>query len=279
MIKFILSAVLTFTASVCLGQQTATPKITLSKSNTLALQGPVTYSSVAQLQQKLVALSNSLSKNSTIYLYLDTPGGSVGAGMALIDTLKSIPQEVVTVTSFAASMGFITVQSLGRRVILPNATLMSHRARGGVSGQIPGEMTTRSAWIHKTIEDIERDMAKRMKMSLASYQKLILNEYWVVGKHAIKDNAADVIANVVCDSSLEGTQIEKIYTFFGVVKLTMSKCPLVSAPLAFDFEDTNLWMLDPKERIKAENAIKMPYLKKKEFVEQHSKNGDVGVYL
>ena len=99
-------------ASVSIAKEQAKPKVVLSKSNTLALQGPVTYSSVAQLQQKMIALSNSLSKNSTIYLVLDTPGGSVGAGMALIDTAKSIPQRVVTITSFAASMGFITVQSL-----------------------------------------------------------------------------------------------------------------------------------------------------------------------
>lgn len=277
-----LRVLLSFAAALLVGfsaQAGSLKKVKLSSHNTIALRGPVSYSSVAQLQAKILDVSAKLPKRSVIFLVLDTPGGSVGAGMDLIQTAQAIPQRVVTITSFAASMGFITAQSLGPRLILPHGTLMSHRAAGGVSGQIPGEANSRLNYLMESIQDIERYVAKRLKRSHSSYANLIINEYWTFGQRSVNQNAADQVVLATCDGSLSGTETQTIQTFFGPVKVTFSKCPLVSAPLAIDFGDTLLLGLSLKEELQFKNYIRKMYTDKINFVKDEVVNLPVGQEL
>jgi len=210
--------------------------ITLTERNTLVMRNVVDSQSVASVQQKANKLSQNLSEQETIYLFMDTPGGSIQAGNELIANLEGLPQRVDTITSFSASMGFITVQSLGNRYILPGGILMSHRASGGASGQIPGELNTRVNFFTDMLDSQDEAIAKRVKMSKESYQKLIKDEYWVFGAKAVKSSMADKVVKVRCNKTLsEGKSTETLYTFFGPVELVYSNCPLVSAPLEVNF--------------------------------------------
>ena len=79
-------------------------------------------------------------KNSTkdISLYINSPGGSVSAGMAIYDTMKYIKCDVATIcVGLAASMGAFILSSgtKGKRYALPNAEIMIHQPLGGVQGQ------------------------------------------------------------------------------------------------------------------------------------------------
>ena len=72
-----------------------------------------------------------------IYLYINSPGGSVTAGMAIYDTMQFIPNDVVTVaTGLAASMGQFLLSSgtKGKRYALPHARIMMHQPSGGMGG-------------------------------------------------------------------------------------------------------------------------------------------------
>lgn len=211
------------------------PTVTLSKKNTVTFRDVVTGQSVGDAQAKVLALSNNLAKDEPIYLYLDTPGGSIVAGEQLIHTLHGIPHEVKTVTSFAASMGFITAQSLGERLILPNGILMSHRAKVGIEGQLPGEFNTEAQFWTNVVSNIEGQMARRMEMTLKDYQSMIRDEYWVSGDKAVADHAADRVVNVRCGEDMQGTYVENINTVFGPIAVTWSECPLISSPLNIAF--------------------------------------------
>jgi len=72
-----------------------------------------------------------------IYLYINSPGGSITAGMAIYDTMQFIPNDVVTVaTGLAASMGQFLLSSgtPGKRYATPNARILMHQPSGGIGG-------------------------------------------------------------------------------------------------------------------------------------------------
>ena len=237
-----------FVAKAATTEKEAT--VTLTERNTIVLRNVVDSQSVAGVQVKAAKLSQGLSKDEPIYLFLDTPGGEVGAGGELITALKGLPQKVHTITSFAASMGFITAQSLGNRYILPGGILMSHRARGGASGQIPGELNVRVKFFTDMLDDQDAAIAKRVGMSKSSYQNLIRDEYWVYGQKAVDAKMADRVILARCDKTLsEGKIVEIIYTFFGPVKVTYSSCPLISAPLEISFDGLSLSNYDDRDKV------------------------------
>lgn len=212
--------------------------LTLGSKNMVLLRGPVTDKSVADLQNQVLALSHTLARSESIYLVLDTPGGSIPAGVAFIETARGIPQKVKTVTMFAASMGFHIAQNLDTRYIAPNGTLMSHRATfGGVGGEVgsngEGQLVTRLNWSLRSLQLLDFQAATRMGLALPLYQQMIANEYWVDGQDAVNAKAADEVIQLTCSQEL----IEKrtsivVETLFGNLQADFSGCPLISYPLS-----------------------------------------------
>ena len=75
--------------------------------------------------------------NKDIYLYINSPGGSITAGMAIYDTMQFVPNDIVTVgIGMAASMGqlLLTAGTIGKRYITPNARVLLHQPHGGFGG-------------------------------------------------------------------------------------------------------------------------------------------------
>ncbi|MCQ8210068.1 ATP-dependent Clp protease proteolytic subunit, partial [Cutibacterium acnes subsp. acnes] len=82
-------------------------------------------------------LLNAEDPNADIYLYINSPGGSISAGMAIYDTMQYIPNDVVTVaTGLAASMGQFLLASgaKGKRYATPHARILMHQPSGGIGG-------------------------------------------------------------------------------------------------------------------------------------------------
>ena len=243
---------------------------TLKENNVVTLRGPVTGTSVAQTQLRLLKLSSVLPKTSTIVLFLDTPGGSISAGLNLIETAKALPQNVVTVTNFAASMGFIIAESLGTRYVLPSGTYMSHRAKTSLRGQVPGELNSELDYIQKIVTDIDSVMSKRLGISVKEYKAKIHDEYWTYGQRAVDAGVADKVLYVRCEKALaEKIETIKVQTMFGPVKAVFSACPLVSAPLKIDFSGATLWGLPTEKKLAFKNAIRSMFLDKISFTKNY----------
>ena len=97
------------------------------------VSSPVANVIVAQL-----LYLDTLNKNKDIYLYINSPGGSITAGMAIYDTMNYVASDVHTIcVGQAASMGafLLSAGAKGKRSILPNAEVMIHQPLGGASGQ------------------------------------------------------------------------------------------------------------------------------------------------
>lgn len=243
--------------------QNVSSTLTLEAKNTVILRGPVTATSVSKLQSEVNEMSLNLKSNDKIYLVLDTPGGSVEAGMNLIDHLKALPQKIETITLFSASMGFQIAQNMDTRYITPSGTLMSHRARGGVRGQFYGELESRYNMIKRKIDYLDAIAAKRLKIKVKDYKSLIKDEYWVGGFDAKTDNAADSVINLRCGKTLQGETTEMVTTIFGRVEVTLSKCPIIRGILGFEFKGVS-----QENRSAVRSAVFKGFNEKKTYVEE-----------
>lgn len=103
-----------------------------------------------------------------INIYINSPGGSVTAGMAIYDTIKYIKPEVSTIcVGMAASMGafLLAAGQKGKRYALPNAEIMIHQPLGGVSGQAE-DIKIHAEWIMKTREKLNKILSENTGQSL-----------------------------------------------------------------------------------------------------------------
>src|SRR5574343_1003677 len=109
----------------------------LLKERIVFLVGPVTDESANLVVAQLLFLESE-NPDKDISLYINSPGGSVSAGMAIFDTMQFIKPDVSTLcTGMAASMGafLLAAGAKGKRFSLPNSRIMIHQPLGGAQGQ------------------------------------------------------------------------------------------------------------------------------------------------
>ena len=108
-----------------------------------------------------------------ICIYINSPGGSVTAGMAIYDTMQYIKPDVSTIcVGMAASMGAFLLSSgtKGKRYALPNAEIMIHQPLGGVNGQAE-DIKIHAEWILKTREKLNRILVANSGQPLEKVEK------------------------------------------------------------------------------------------------------------
>jgi ATP-dependent Clp protease, protease subunit len=145
----------------------------LLKDRIIWLGSEVRDDNANEIAAKLLLLAAEDPKKD-IYLYVNSPGGSITAGMAIYDTIQFVPNDIVTVgIGMAASMGqlLLTAGTKGKRYITPNARVLLHQPHGGFGGtasdiqtqaQLILDMKRRLAEITaaqtgKTVEQINAD--------------------------------------------------------------------------------------------------------------------------
>lgn len=217
--------------------------ITVSPDNTVIMNEPFDWSTIGKVTKQLSDLDSKLPSKDPIYLFLDTPGGSIEDGMDMYQYIKGISRPVHTITLRAYSMGFQTVQALGDRYILENGQLMSHKARGGFFGEFGDGVSQLDAryshWL-KIINELDLLTVKRSngKQTLESYRKQYENELWLLGQEAVSKGYADAVVTVTCTKELQQQTVAQEFTIFKIfkIKLVFSKCPTMVAPLVFEVE-------------------------------------------
>lgn len=130
-----------------------------------------------------------------IYLYINSPGGSVTAGLSIVDTMNHIKPDVATVcVGMAASMGSVLLSqgAKGKRAILPNAEVMIHQPWGGVQGQASDiEITARH--ILKTRDRLNKMLAKATKQPLSRIEKDTDRDFFMDAEEAKAYGIVDTI--------------------------------------------------------------------------------------
>ena len=129
-------------------------------------------------QMLLLAAEDS---EKDIYLYINSPGGSVSAGMSIYDTMNFIKPHVSTLCiGMAASMGafLLSAGTKGKRFALPNSKIMIHQPLGGTQGQAT-EIEIHARDILKTREQLNRILAERTGQPLEKIERDTERDYYL----------------------------------------------------------------------------------------------------
>ena len=118
----------------------------LLRERVIFLVGPVNDQTANLVVAQMLFLESE-NPDKDIHFYINSPGGSVSAGMAIYDTMNFIKPDVSTLcTGMAASMGafLLAAGAKGKRISLPNSKVMIHQVLGGAQGQLPGNRHLRA---------------------------------------------------------------------------------------------------------------------------------------
>jgi len=116
-----------------------------------------------------------------VSLYINSPGGSVSAGMAIYDTMQYIKPQVSTIClGLAASMGAFLLSggAVGKRFVLPNARVMIHQPSGGAGGQAT-DIEIQAKEILKTKKRLNEILSKNTRQPLERIEKDAERDYWM----------------------------------------------------------------------------------------------------
>lgn len=135
------------------------------------------------------------SKGKDIKFYINTPGGSVTAGLAIYDTMQYIKSDVSTIcVGLAASMGAVLLAAgaKGKRFVLPNSEILIHQVMGGFEGQA-SDIKIHSEHILKIREKLNKILAKHTGQPISTIEKDTDRDYFMNAEEAVKYGLIDKV--------------------------------------------------------------------------------------
>ncbi|MCK6404144.1 MAG: ATP-dependent Clp endopeptidase proteolytic subunit ClpP [Sphaerotilus natans subsp. sulfidivorans] len=157
----------------------------LLRERVIFLVGPVNDQTANLVVAQLLFLESE-NPDKDISLYINSPGGSVSAGMSIFDTMQFIKPQVSTLCmGMAASMGafLLSAGAPGKRFALPNSKIMIHQPLGGAQGQAT-DIEIHAREILKTREQLNRILAERTGQPLEKIQNDTERDYYMSAAEA-----------------------------------------------------------------------------------------------
>lgn len=148
---------------------------------------------IANLVVAQLLYLDHMDSKKDIYLYINSPGGSVSAGMAILDTMNFVRADVSTIcVGVAASMGSLLLSSgtKGKRFALPNSEIMIHQVLGGAEGQA-SDIEIQAKHILRIKENLNKILAKNTGKTPAQVEKDADRDNWMTADEAKKYNLVD----------------------------------------------------------------------------------------
>jgi ATP-dependent Clp protease, protease subunit len=152
----------------------------LLRERIIFLVGPVNDQSANVVVAQMLFLESE-NPDKDISFYINSPGGSVSAGMSIFDTMQFIKPDVSTMCiGMAASMGafLLAAGAKGKRYALPNSKIMIHQPLGGTQGQAT-DIEIHAREILKTREQLNRILAERSGQTLEKIQADTERDYYM----------------------------------------------------------------------------------------------------
>lgn len=169
----------------------------LLKDRIIMVQGPVEDGMANAIVAQLLFLD--AQGHDDIYMYINTPGGSVSAGLAIVDTMNFIKSDVQTIVmGVAASMGTIIASSgaKGKRSMLPNAEYMIHQPMGGTGGGTQQtDMAIAAEHLLKTRHNLEQILADNSGQSFDKVHADAERDNWMSAQETLDYGFIDTIVS------------------------------------------------------------------------------------
>lgn len=157
--------------------------------------GDEVNSDTASLVIAQLLFLESEDPDKDIFLYINSPGGSVTAGMGIYDTMQYIKCDVSTIcVGMAASMGAFLLAggAKGKRMILPNAEVMIHQPSGGAQGQAT-EIQITAEWILHTKKNLAKILAENCNQPVEKVMEDTERDHWMSAEQALEYGLVDHI--------------------------------------------------------------------------------------
>ena len=164
----------------------------LLKDRIIMVSGPVHDDMANAIIAQLLFL-DAQDPEKDIYMYINSPGGSVTAGLAIYDTMNFIKADVQTIAmGLAASMGsfLLTAGAKGKRFALPNAEILIHQPLGGAQAT---EIEIAARQILKTRERLNKILAKQTGQKLSRIEKDTDRDNYMTAQEALEYGLIDAI--------------------------------------------------------------------------------------
>ena len=166
----------------------------LLKDRIVFLGGEI-YDEMANLIVAQMLFLEMENPDADISLYINSPGGSVTAGLAIFDTMRYIKPQVRTVcVGMAASMGAFLLMAgeKGKRFALPNAEVMIHQPSGGAQGQAT-DVTIQAEWLLRTKKKMNGLMSEMTGQPLEIIERDVERDHFMSAEEALKYGIVDEI--------------------------------------------------------------------------------------
>ena len=137
---------------------------------------------------------DSEDSSKPIYLYINSPGGSVTAGLAIYDTIQYVKSEVVTIcVGLAASMGafLLAAGTKGKRVALPHSRIMIHQPLGGTSRRQASDIEIEAREILRMKDMLNHSLADMSGQTFEKIEKDTDRDYFLSAEEAMKYGLID----------------------------------------------------------------------------------------
>jgi len=166
----------------------------LLRERIVFLAGPID-DNIANIVIAQLLFLESEDPKKDIYLYINSPGGSVTSTLAILDTMNHVRPDISTYCVGMAASGAAIVLSVGKkgkRYILPNAEVMIHQPLGGVEGQAT-DIAITAEHILKTKDNLNKLLAKNTGKPLAQIEKDVERDFFMDAESAKKYGIVDEI--------------------------------------------------------------------------------------
>ena len=166
----------------------------LLRERIIFLVGPVNDGTANLVVAQMLFLESE-NPDKDIFLYINSPGGSVSAGLSIYDTMQFVKPDVSTLCmGMAASMGsfLLMAGAKGKRLALPNSRVMMHQPSGGAQGQA-SDIEIQAREIIKTREQLNRIYANRTGQSLERIASDMERDLWMSPTEALDYGLIDQV--------------------------------------------------------------------------------------